>query len=190
MAAQQHSCMVLAAVTNEVCDLALCLWADHHRVRFVDDEAHAVMISPEAEREIADFIRDGRKHHAAVLLGSHDPLADFGSPTMRQLIPTRILMRHRDKDLAANSLKWLGLDPTDQDLLDLVCTNMSPVSPGEGVPPHRRGECLIRDTSGNVGRGKVLVPSVRERGLAVMTSGPTGGSPIAEASSCCLLYTS
>jgi len=150
---------------------------------FVVDEAHAVMISPEAEREIADFIRDGRKHHAAVLLGSHDPLADFGSPTMRQLIPTRILMRHRDKDLAANSLKWLGLDPTDQDLLDLVCTNMSPVSPGEGVPPHRRGECLIRDTSGNVGRGKVLVPSVRERGLAVMTSGPTGGSPIAEASS-------
>ena len=141
---------------------------------FVVDEAHSVTISPEGEREIVDFVRDGRKHRAAVVLGSHDPEADFGSPTLRGLIPTRILMRHRDKTLARRGLAWLDLDPDDEELVDLVRTDMSPVL-GDGVPEHRRGECLIRDTSGNVGRGKVLVPAVRERALAVLASGSTGG---------------
>jgi hypothetical protein len=109
-----------------------------------------------------------------VVLGSHDPEADFGSPTLRGLIPTRILMRHRDKTLARRGLAWLDLDPDDEELVDLVRTDMSPVL-GDGVPEHRRGECLIRDTSGNVGRGKVLVPAVRERALAVLASGSTGG---------------
>ncbi len=149
---------------------------------FVVDEAHSVTISPEGEREIVDFVRDGRKHRAAVALGSHDPEADFGSPTLRGLIPTRILMRHRDKTLAQRGLAWLDLDASDESLVDLVRNDMSPVQ-ANGVPEHRRGECLIRDTSGNVGRGKVLVPAVAERGLAVRTSGPATGSPVGGASS-------
>lgn len=143
---------------------------------FVVDEAHSVTISPEGEREIVDFVRDGRKHRAAVALGSHDPEADFGSPTLRGLIPTRILMRHRDKTLAKRGLAWLDLDPTDDSLVDLVRQDMSPVL-ADGVPEHRRGECLIRDTAGNVGRGKILMPAVQARRTAVRTSGPSGGSP-------------
>ncbi len=168
---------LIAALARHVC------FADRSVLGlFVVDEAHSVTISPEGEREIVDFVRDGRKHRAAVALGSHDPEADFGSPTLRGLIPTRILMRHRDKTLAQRGLAWLDLDPADESLVDLVRNDMSPVQ-ANGVPEHRRGECLIRDTSGNVGRGKVLVPAVAERGLAVRTSGPTTGSPAAGASS-------
>lgn len=164
---------LIAALARHVC------FADRDILGlFVVDEAHSVTISPEGEREIVDFVRDGRKHRAAVALGSHDPEADFGSPTLRGLIPTRILMRHRDKTLAQRGLAWLDLDPTDESLVDLVRNDMSPVQ-ANGVPDHRRGECLIRDTSGNVGRGKILVPAVKARDLAVRTSGPVGGSPAA-----------
>lgn len=163
---------LIAALARHVC------FADRDVLGlFVVDEAHSVTISPEGEREVVDFVRDGRKHRAAVALGSHDPEADFGSPTLRGLIPTRILMRHRDKTLAQRGLAWLDLDPTDELLVDLVRNDMSPVQ-ANGVPEHRRGECLIRDTSGNVGRGKILVPAVASRGFAVRTSGPAAGSPV------------
>lgn len=145
---------------------------------FVVDEAHSVTISPEGEREIVEFVRDGRKHRAAVALGSHDPEADFGSVTLRGLIPTRILMRHRDKTLAKRGLAWLDLDPDDDSLVDLVCNDMSPLIGGAKVPEHRRGECLIRDSSNNLGRGKILAPALPERRRAVLTSGPAGGSPV------------
>ncbi len=156
---------LIAALARQVC------FAERDRLGlFVVDEAHSVTISPEGEREIVDFVRDGRKHDAAVALGSHDPEADFGSPTLRGLIPTRILMRHRDLTLARRGLAWLDLDPDDEALLALVRTDMSPVS-GDGVPLHRRGECLIRDSSGNVGRGKVMPPARPARLAAVLTSG-------------------
>ena len=168
---------LIASLARHVC------FADRDTLGFfVVDEAHSVTISPEGEREIVDFVRDGRKHRAAIGLGSHDPEADFGSPTLRGLIPTRILMRHRDKTLAQRGLAWLDLDPTDDSLVDLVRNDMSPVQ-ANGVPEHRRGECLIHDTSGNVGRGKILVPAVATRGLAVRTSGPSAGSPLDGATS-------
>lgn len=138
---------------------------------FINDECHATTSSPEGERELVDFVRDGRKHRAAVFLGSHDPETDFGSPTLRGLIPTRILMRHRDKTLAQRGLRWLDLDPDDDDLIALVRADMSPVGP-EGVLEHRRGECIIRDSSGNVGRGKILLPAVKGRADAARTGGP------------------
>lgn len=137
---------------------------------FINDECHATTASPEGERELIDFVRDGRKHRAAVFLGSHDPEADFGSPTLRGLIPTRILMRHRDKTLAQRGLRWLDLDPDDDDLVNLIRTDTSPVL-ADGVPEHRRGECLIRDSSGNVGRGKVMAPALASRNKAVRTGG-------------------
>jgi hypothetical protein len=137
---------------------------------FINDECHATTISPEGERELVDFVRDGRKHRAAVFLGSHDPEADFGSPTLRGLIPTRILMRHRDRTLAQRGLAWLDLDPTDEDLINLIRTDTSPVLAG-GVPEHRRGECLMRDSSGNVGRGKILAPATAARSKAARTGG-------------------
>jgi hypothetical protein len=138
---------------------------------FVVDEAHHLTSSPEGEREIIDFVRDGRKHMAAVILGSHDPEADFGSDTLRGLIPTRIQMRQRDKTLARKGLRWLDMDPEDEDLLEMLVSDTSPVGPN-GVEEWRRGEAFIRDSSGNVGRLKVLAPSLPERNKAVRTSPP------------------
>ena len=148
---------------------------------FLVDEAHHVTASPEGERELVEFVRDGRKHQAAVLLGSHDPEADFGSPTLRGLIPTRILMRHRDKTLARRGLAWLGLDPDDDELVTLLTEQTSPVGP-DGVEEHRRGEAFLRDSSANIGRCKVLAPSRPGRNAAVRTSPPrtssvAGGPP-------------
>jgi len=137
----------------------------------VVDEAHHITSSPEGEREIVDFVRDGRKHRAAVALGSHDPEEDFGSPTLRGLIPTRILMRHRDKTLARRGLAWLDMDPRDEDLVELLTQQTSPVGPN-GVAEDRRGEAFLRDSSGNVGRIKVLAPCMAARNEAVRTSPP------------------
>jgi hypothetical protein len=147
---------------------------------FVVDEAHHITASPEGEREIVDFVRDGRKHRAAVALGSHDPEEDFGSPTLRGLIPTRILMRHRDKTLAKRGLAWLDMDPDDE-LVELLTEGTSPVGPS-GVEEHRRGEAFLRDSSGNVGRVKILAPCVPARNQAVRTSPPerNAGSRFAE----------
>lgn len=138
---------------------------------FVVSEAHSMTISFEGERELVDIVRDGRKHRALVLLDSHDPEADFGSPTLRGLIPTRILMRHRDKTLAKRGLDWLDLDPTDDDLLDMVMNGTSPVGADGYVPEHRRGEGTMRDSVGNIGRIKVLLPMRAGRYDAVRQAG-------------------
>ena len=139
---------------------------------FVVSEAHSMTISFEGERELVDFVRDGRKHRAVVLLDSHDPEADFGSPTLRGLIPTRILMRHRDKTLAKRGLAWLDLDAEDEQLIEMVRHDTSPLGPdGKEVPVHRRGEATMRDMSGNVGRVKVLLPARDERSAAITAGG-------------------
>ncbi len=163
---------LIAGVARQIC------FADLTRLGvFAVDEAHHLTSSPEGEREIIDFVRDGRKHTAAVILGSHDPEADFGSATLRGLIPTRILMRHRDKTLARRGLAWLDMDPNDEDLLELLIADTSPVGPN-GVPEHRRGEAFMRDSSGNVGRIKVLAPSLPTRNQAVRSSPPAEQTPL------------
>lgn len=145
---------------------------------FVVSEAHSMTISFEGERELVDFVRDGRKHRAVVLLDSHDPEADFGSPTLRGLIPTRILMRHRDKTLAKRGLAWLDLDPEDESLVEMVRKDTSPLGPdGREVPLHRRGEATMRDMSGNVGRVKVLLPARDVRAEAITAGGSATARP-------------
>jgi len=168
---------LIAATARHVC------FADTSRLAgFVVSEAHSMTISFEGERELVDFVRDGRKHRAVVLLDSHDPEADFGSPTLRGLIPTRILMRHRDKTLAQRGLKWLDLDPDDEHLIEMVRHDTSPLG-ADGVLVHRRGEATMRDMSGNVGRVKVLLPARPERAAAIEAGGsaevradPAGGT--------------
>ena len=158
---------LIAALARHVCFADTAVLAG-----FVVSEAHSMTISFEGERELVDFVRDGRKHRAVVLLDSHDPEADFGSPTLRGLIPTRILMRHRDKTLAKRGLSWLDLDPQDEALVEMVRHDTSPLGPdGREVPVHRRGEATMRDMSGNVGRVKVLLPARPERSAAITAGG-------------------
>ena len=108
------------------------------------------------------------------MLGSHDPDQDFPSETMRGLIPFRILMRHTDKTLAMNGLRWLGMSDEDgsidEALIDLVTKDTSPEI-GGSVPPQRRGECLIRDASGAIGRARILPPALLKRNQAARTGG-------------------
>lgn len=141
------------------------------------DECHHLTGSPEGEKVVKEFVRDGRKHQAAVILGSHDPEADFGSETLRGLIPTRIQMRQTDKNLARKGLKWLDMDPNDEELLERLMNDTSPQE-AQGVPEHRRGEAFMRDASRRIGRIKVLAPSLPSRNAAVRTSPssvPAGG---------------
>lgn len=157
---------LLAGLARQIC------FSDRSRLGvFAVDECHHLTNSPEGEAAIKDFVRDGRKHQGAVILGSHDPEADFGSETLRGLIPTRIQMRQTDKNLARKGLRWLDMDPNDEDLLDMLINDTSPSGP-HGVPEHRRGEAFMRDSSGNVGRIKVLAPALPARNQAVRTSPP------------------
>jgi hypothetical protein len=166
---------LIAALARHVC------FADTSTLAgFVVSEAHSMTISFEGERELVDFVRDGRKHRAVVMLDSHDPEADFGSPTLRGLIPTRIQMRQRDKTLARRGLAWLDLDPQDESLVELVRTDTSPLGPdGREVPVHRRGEAIMRDMAGNIGRVKVLLPARAERAAAITAGGTAGQRSIA-----------
>lgn len=157
---------LITAVARQIC------FSDPSQfAMFVADESHHITASSEGEREIVEFIRDDRKHRAAIALGSHDPEVDFGSATLRGLIPTRILMRHRDKTLAKRGLAWLDMDPDDEELVELITTATSPVGPN-GVAEERRGEALLRDANGNLGRIKVLAPMVPSRNAAVRTTPP------------------
>lgn len=147
---------------------------------FAVDETHHITGSPEGEAELMDVIRYGRKDLAALLLGSHDPLADFGNETLRGLIPTRIAMRHRDRTLAKKSLQWIDLDPDDEDLVKELTENTSPVTlledGTEGVDPARRGEGILRDARGRIGQVQILPPAVAERFEAAKTT-PGGQEP-------------
>lgn len=158
---------LIASMARQIC------FADTSRLAgFVVSEAHSMTISHEGERELVDFVRDGRKHRAVVLLDSHDPEADFGSPTLRGLIPTRILMRHRDETLAKRGLHWLDLDDNDDELVSLIMRDTSPLDAHTGeVLPWRRGEALMRDMSANVGRMKVMLPRRPEMEAAITRGG-------------------
>lgn len=163
---------LLAALGRQYC------FADRSRLAiFGVDETHHVTGSPEGEAEIMTFIREGRKALASVLLGSHDPEADFGSDTLRGLIPTRIVMRHRDDNLARKSLKWLGFNETDDTFEDFVKELTEDTSPvtvlenGEdGVDENRRGEGFMRDSRGRPGRIQVLPPARKIRHIAAKAS--------------------
>lgn len=169
---------LIAALARHVCFRDTAVLAG-----FVVSEAHSMTISFEGERELVEFVRDGRKHRAVVMLDSHDPQADFGSPTLRGLIPTRILMRHRDKTLAKRGLAWLDLDPEDESLVEMVRHDTSPLADAGMVPVHRRGEATMRDMSGNIGRVKILLPARAGRADAITAGGsaatrhPAGGHP-------------
>lgn len=147
---------------------ALC-----HQIAFDDpneftavfwDECWWLTSSPEGQALVLELIRDGRKHNAAAYLGSHDP-ADVGlgedsevGETIRGLLSHRYLFRHRNARLAARGLDFLGLDPTDPDLLKTVTEQLSPLAVAAADREARAGECLYRDLRARVAPIKVVIP--------------------------------
>lgn len=153
-------------------------WAFADRTRpsaLVCDEAYDIFSNPNNDRELEHFGRQGRRPKAFLLLGSHAPLTDFGTGKLRNLIPTRIVLRQTDPDLARDSVKFLGLneaDPEFETMVDDLIKNTSPVREDEGVEPGREGECFIRDAFGGLGPAKILGPAVPSRSAAVDSTPP------------------
>lgn len=132
------------------------------------DECYWLTSSAEGQDLVLDIVRDGRKHAAGALLGSHDP-EDFGTPVIRGLLSAKFLLRHRDTHLAGRGLEFLGLDPADPQLTDLVTTGLSPIS-----DPDRKGEALFTDTRRRTGRIQVLIPPVPRIADSILTTPGTG----------------
>ncbi|MER6928889.1 ATP-binding protein [Kocuria palustris] len=139
------------------------------------DEAHHATGSPEIELELSNIVRYGRKHKAAVALGSHDSSTDFGSEQLRGLIPMRIVCRTRDANMARRNLDWLGEMGQDE-WVEVVTTDLSPMGADDKVAVERRGEALMRDQHGNIAKIKVLPPLAPARFKAVMTTPPKAGA--------------
>lgn len=125
---------------------------------YFEDEAHNATSNDLQVAELELFVRDGRKHFGLIVLGSHDPEADFGGETLRGLITIRIVHRQTDKALAQKSLRWIGLDETDEEMVDALQNHTSPQI-GDDIPVERRGEAYLRDAAGTIGRIRTLLPA-------------------------------
>lgn len=137
----------------------------------VVDEAYHFTATTVGKQIVEEFVRDGRKHSAGIILASHDPKADYATAA-HNLIPNRFAFRQRNAVTAANTLEWLGVD-TERDayLIKQLRENTSPPSGRkETVAPNRRGECFIADGRGRIGRGKILGPARADRARAVSTT--------------------
>jgi len=141
-------------------------------VVFICDECHHLTASVEGAEELETFVREGRKQGAAVALGSQDCATDFGSETLRGLIPYRLVMRLTDKNLALKALDWIGLEPSEEHLEEIT-GDLSPRDPNDPdgkVAPERRGEGLFRDSYRRIGRVRVLGPALQVRRTAYSTT--------------------
>lgn len=137
----------------------------------VVDEAYHFTATTVGKQIVEEFVRDGRKHSAGIILASHDPKADYATAA-HNLIPNRFAFRQRNAVTAANTLEWLGVDiERDAYLIKQLRENTSPpIGRKETVAPNRRGECFIADGRGRIGRGKILGPARVDRARAVSTT--------------------
>lgn len=159
--------LLIAKYAHEVC------FRDPSRAAvFAVDETWRVTLSEEGAAIVLEFIRDGRKVKAIILLGSHDPEIDFGNETLSGLIGTKVVMRHRNRRLAEKSVTWHGFDPAvREDLVEQVQA-LSPQDKNGQVPPDRRGEAFIVDPMGQFGSLTILPPARRERAEAISSTPP------------------
>jgi hypothetical protein len=146
---------------------------------FFVDEAHHITTNEAQMSHVKDFVRDGRKHKALIGMASHDPL-DFGDEIIRGLIKIRLIMRQTDETLAARALEWIGLEPSKGNI-DIITKELSPAGP-DGVPPERRGEGVLRDVRGRIGRVQKTLSTRPDRRAAQLSTpsrnvGQTAGTP-------------
>lgn len=145
---------------------------DSQEVLFIVDECHHMTGSGQGEDIIIDMVKTGRKHKAAVGLGTH-VASEFGSQRLRALLPQRFVFRHQDPDSARENLRWLDESYLEQAYVDLLTKDMSPIDPKtDEVPMDRRGECLYRDHVNRVALVQVIGPLEPGRRDAVTTTPP------------------
>ncbi|MCB5910396.1 ATP-binding protein [Streptomyces pinistramenti] len=162
---------LIAALCREIC-FAL----PHEFCVAVWDECWWLTSSPEGMALLLELVRDGRKHAAGVLAGSHDgedigPEASATGKVVRGLFPRKFLFRQTDVALARRGLEFLDLDPADAELVELVTAGLSPMDVCDEVRAQRAGECLHRDLYGRVGGMQVVIPA-DERAAAAIHSDP------------------
>lgn len=144
---------------------------DSEEVLFLIDEAHHMTGSPEGAKTIKKALKTGRKHKAAVGLGTHSA-EELGDEDLRGLIPQRFCFRTRDKHLAIKNLRWLDETYATDEYVDLLTKEISPMDSEGSVPMPRRGECFYRDPLNRIGKLKVIIPRNEERAKTVLTSPP------------------
>ena len=124
-----------------------------------------------------------RRRKAFLVIGSHNPDQDFGSETLRRLIPTRIVVRQTNDALARASIRWLDVpedDPEFNDMVKQLKEDTSPVDPKTGkVLPERRGECFLRDAYNGVGEARILGPALSHLRAAVKSTPPSAKESMA-----------
>ncbi|WP_460113945.1 ATP-binding protein [Streptomyces platensis] len=158
---------LIAALCREICfanphEFCVAVW----------DECWWLTSSPEGMALLLELVRDGRKHNAGCLVGSHDgedigPEASATGQVIRGLFPRKYLFRQTDVALAKRGLAFLGLDPDDADLVELVTTGLSPMDVADEVRAQRAGECLHRDLYGRIGGMQIVIPADPEAAAAI-----------------------
>lgn len=122
---------------------------------FITPEAHHLTSNQQGREIVNTFIKEGRKTKALIVMDSHDP-DEFGPAG--NLIPTRLVMRQTDRDLAKKCLGWLDLDPTDDVLVEEIM-NLSPLAEDGGIVRGREGEGFLLDPFMNIGKLQVSPPA-------------------------------
>lgn len=140
-------------------------------VLFLVDEAHHMTGSAEGSQIIKKAMKDGRKHKAAVGLGTH-AADELGDENLRGLIPQRFCFRTRDKQMAIKNLRWLDETYATDEYVEMLTKNTSPLDSENSVPMNRRGECFYRDPMNRIGKIKVEIPQNPDRRNTVLTSPP------------------
>ena len=156
---------LLISVAREIC------FADKNELTlFLVDEVFHITASVEGRQELLTFYRDGRKHAAPVVVASQDA-RDAGDEISRGLIKNRILMRQTDTDLAIANLEWFHKGfGADRDMVRIVTEELSPLGANNKVAPDRRGEGLMRDARGRMGKIRKTVSLRQERRTATLST--------------------
>ncbi|MGC2997276.1 ATP-binding protein [Streptomyces sp. G35A] len=126
------------------------------------DELYWLTSSAEGTALVHEILHDGRKHGAGLIAGSHD--AEELGPD-RGLMAYRALARTTDRERARRGLEFVGLDPTDPELLRLVTTGLSPVG-----QKGREGEFLLTCPRQNTGRVKAVIPRIERIATSITTT--------------------
>lgn len=139
----------------------------------VADELYWLTSSAEGTALVHEILHDGRKHGAGLIAGSHDA-SELGPD--RGLMAYRALARTTDRERARRGLEFVGLDPSNDELVRLVTTGLSPVG-----RRGREGEFLLACPRQNTGRIKVSIPRIPRITTSITTT--PGRRPDAAASS-------